>query len=31
MISRGVSTYAITERLDTGESVADLAADCCDL
>ncbi|EHR69315.1 hypothetical protein BurJ1DRAFT_0425 [Burkholderiales bacterium JOSHI_001] len=27
MVSRGVSTHAIAERLDAGESVADLAAD----
>jgi hypothetical protein len=28
MVSRGVSTCAIAERLDAGESVADLAAHC---
>lgn len=28
LVAQGVSTHAIAERLDAGESVADLAADC---
>jgi uncharacterized protein (DUF433 family) len=27
LVARGISTHAIAERLDAGESVADLAAD----